>query len=63
MISFPRDATATERFILLMFLETGRNKKAAAHHANVTVRHSQRTVKKYEGWLNGYKETVGSEGE
>lgn len=56
MILFPKDSTASERYILLMFIEHGGNKKAAAHFSNVGIRRSQIVVKKYEAWLNGYKE-------
>ena len=56
MILFPKTATASERYILLMFLEHGGNKKAAAHFSNVKVRWVQKVTKKYEPWLNGYKE-------
>jgi hypothetical protein len=56
MILFPKTATASERYILLMFIEHGGNKKAAAHFSNVGVRRSQIVIKKYSAWLNGYKE-------
>lgn len=58
MILFPKQATASERWILLMFLEHDRNKKAAAHFSNVCIRRSQYVVRKYREFLNGYKENA-----
>lgn len=51
MIQFPSKATASERFILLMFLIHDRNKKKAAYYSNVGVRRSQYVVKKYDAFL------------
>lgn len=55
MILFPKYIPAAPRFILLMYLQHGGNKKLAAHFSGVKVRRVQQVTKKYEAWLSGYK--------
>ena len=58
MILFPRQASASERYILLMYLEHDRNKKMAAYYSGVSIRRAQEVTKKWEAWLNGYRATA-----
>lgn len=60
MILFPKSIPAAPRYILLMYIETGGNKKLAAHLSGVKVRRVQKVIKKYEPWLNGYREKTAS---
>jgi len=55
MLIFPKEVRPAARYILLMYLEHGKNKKAAAHFSGISVRRAQEVTKKYSYWLEGYK--------